>query len=290
MANYTIKTKILNIFRSVFKISIFENLIVRTTQGKKLNNFFVKLLPANYQYPKGSFRKVFRQGSWFNLDISDYMDYIIYYGIDSENREPLERIITNNITILDIGVNIGETLLLFANKNNQGKVYGFEPVPYLYERAKVNISLNKYENIILNNMALSDKEEELYFDLPTNFNSGGINMHKIQPSSNAQIVIASTIDNYIEKNGITKVDLIKIDVEGFEMNVLKGGMETINKHKPKMFIEISENNLISKNSSSKEIMTFLSGIGYNLLNTYTNTKINPNDDFTNCHFDLYCSI
>ena len=84
-----------------------------------MNNFFVKLLPANYQYPKGSFRKVFRQGSWFNLDISDYMDYIIYYGIDSENREPLERIITNNITILDIGVNIGETLLLFANKNNQ---------------------------------------------------------------------------------------------------------------------------------------------------------------------------
>ncbi len=276
-------------FRNLFKISFLENIIVKKTQNKPLNNFYVKLLPSNHQYAKNTKRKAFRNNVWFELDISDYMDYIVYFGIDAENRTPLTKIIMNNAIIFDIGTNIGETLLLFARTNTLGRNYGFEPVPYLYKRAEKNISLNDFSNIILNNIALSNVEEELYFELPNNFNSGGINMHKQAKKQDMQKVLATTIDTYVTQHQISTIDLIKIDVEGFEMNVLEGGYNSIKKYKPVLFIELSENNLQSKGSSSKELVQFLISVGYvKIINTYNNKIVSTEDDFTNCHFDIVC--
>lgn len=283
----SLKTIILSPIRNLFKIPFLEKWILKKTNGKEYNNFFVKLLPNNKSYKKESYRNAERENIKYRLDISDYMEYTLYFGIKAESRATLLSLIKEDMIILDIGTNIGETLLNFAKINTKGINYGFEPVPYLYQRAKHNISLNNFENIILNNIALSDKKEKLFFHIPQNNNSGGIAMSKNAQQGMLEVE-AMTLDNFVSNQNIEKIDFIKIDVEGFEMNVLKGGSETLTKMKPQMFIELVDNHLKRQNTSSKEVILFLKNIGYKIHHAQTKEKINENFNFQNTHFDIIC--
>ncbi|TAH30659.1 MAG: FkbM family methyltransferase [Cytophagales bacterium] len=281
------KTIILSPIRNLFKIPFLEKWILKKTNGKEYTNFFVKLLPSNRTYKKESYRNAERGNIKYRLDISDYMEYTLYFGIEVESRATLLSLIKEDMVILDIGTNIGETLLNFAKINTKGINYGFEPVPYLYQRAKHNIGLNNFDNIILNNIALSDKKEQLFFSIPNNNNSGGIAMSKNAQQGMLEVG-AMTLDSFVANQNIDKIHFIKIDVEGFEMNVLKGGSETLTKMKPQMFIELVDNHLKRQNTSSKEVILFLKNIGYEIYHAQTKEKINENFNFQNTHFDIIC--
>lgn len=287
MRTLSVKTRILNSIRNIAKMPAIENYLASKTQGKTIHNFYAKLLPNNYQYDTNSIRYAKRDGIEFCLDISDYMEYVIYFGLVTEPREKLYGLVKENSTILDIGTNIGETLLNFAKRNTKGRIYGFEPVPYLFRRVTKNISLNPFKNIEVNNIALSNTAETLYFDLPTNNNSGGINMNKVA-SGTSEKVEARTLDSFIAEKGITATDLIKIDVEGFEMNVLEGAKNTLEQFSPTLFIELDDSNLRSKGSSSKELVSFLKDRNYRIFRADDDAEINPSTDFSNCHFDIIC--
>src|SRR5437667_10717 len=101
------------------------------------------------------------------------MQYCIYYGIEIEPRETLYSFVKNGTTVIDVGTNIGETLLNFAKINRDGLNIGFEPVQYLFEKARNNIALNRFENIELVNKGLSRSEEVLSFQEVSEHNSGG---------------------------------------------------------------------------------------------------------------------
>lgn len=281
--------KLKKIIRSLFKIPTLEKWIVAKTQGKDYNNFFVKLLPSNKDYPINTMRKAERGGIWYLLDISDYMEYTLYFGIQAEPRDRLYSLIKTPSIIIDIGTNIGETLLNFAKRNPSGFNYGFEPVPYLFERAKSNIALNNFKNIEVFNIALSDKEEILFFQEASNNNSSGTAMSK-QGGDKFQIVQAISLDKFVEQNNLAKIDLIKIDVEGFEMNVLVGGKNSIQKYKPLLFIELDDNNLQKQNSSSKELVNWLKAIGYEIRKADDLQIINEHFHFEHTHFDIICQF
>lgn len=289
MKEQSLKTKLLNKIRVVCKLRFVENFLVKRTQGKNLNNIFVKLIPNYDQYPKGSIRQVNRLGVNFQLDISDYMEYVIYYGVNTEPKGKLFDLIEDGSTVLDVGANIGETLLQFASINTNGMNIGFEPVPYIYDRLQKNISLNNLSSLKIENLAISDRKETLSFKMPNNQNSGGVRMRKKENKNeyNADLnVQAITLDEYLSQNNIQKVDMIKIDVEGFELNVLKGAENTLANFRPKMFIEIDDQMLKEQNSSAESILKWLESKNYKLLNGETNQPIDLKDDFTNCHFDV----
>lgn len=285
----SLKRKILRPVRAIFKQKGLEKWLVKKTQGKTYDNFYVKLLPNNNQYTVNSYRVATRDDINFRLDISDYMEYTLYFGIKTEPREILYNLIKDGMVVLDVGTNIGETLLNFAKYNPNGLNYGFEPVPYLFERAKHNISLNQFENITLNNIALSDNEDTLFFQKPSNNNSGGIAMSKQKNDSN-QAVKATKLDTFVVKQQIQKIDFIKMDVEGFEMNVLKGAENSIRKFKPLLFIELDNNNLKKGNSSSKDLVSWLEDLNYHITKADTGETINSNYAFENTHFDIICKI
>src|SRR5205085_773133 len=94
-------------------------------------------------------------------------------GVEIEPRGRLFGLVRNGTTVIDVGTNIGETLLNFARINHDGTNIGFEPVPYLYERAKRNIELNEFSNIELINKGLSSADETLSFLEVDKHNSGG---------------------------------------------------------------------------------------------------------------------
>lgn len=286
LMNSRVRT-ILDKIREFNKIAIIEKFLTKKTQGKKLNNIWTKFLPPLASYKKGSLRFVIRNGIKYELDISDYIQYIIYFGLDVEPKEILYNSIKDGMYVLDIGTNMGETLLNFARLNPSGKNYGFEPVPFLFEKAKKNIDLNAFRNIYLNNLAISDQKGSLFFELPPNRNFGSINM-SLEPTPNSREVKAVTIDDFIEFHQISKVDFIKIDVEGFEYKVLRGAVKSIQKFKPLLFIELIDEYLKKKGSSASQLVQFVSSLGYNVFDADDMSLIKESAGFFKLHIDILC--
>jgi FkbM family methyltransferase len=256
------KLVVFNFFRFLLKVVGLDRLLPVFTKNKGYDNFFVKCLPQNYQYSSGTFRKVQRNGVWFNLDLSEYMEWVIYFDLNVENREDLYPLIREGATVFDVGSNIGETALHFAKISGQnGRVIGFEPVPETYRKCALNLSLNNFSNLKVENIAISDKREVLYFDPATYNNSGGIFMKK-GATDTTMSVDAMTLDEYCLINGIEKLDFIKVDVEGFELNVLKGAAIVLEKLRPVLYVEINNHNLSRQNASAAEVIGLLKNAGY----------------------------
>lgn len=135
-------------------------------------------------------------------------------------------------TILDIGSHIGLHTKFLAFYHPHGLIYSFEPVPKTYGIMKRNTGM--YKNVIQYNMALGDKNENSFIFYDTTGNTGRSSIN-FPPSKYKKIPIKII---KLDSLNLHNVKLIKIDTEGFEMDVLKGGFLTIKKYKPIIFIEI----------------------------------------------------
>jgi FkbM family methyltransferase len=146
----------------------------------------------------------------------------------------------HNPIFIDIGANVGHHSL-FMSKFCQ-EVHAFEP----YDRVKVilmsKLSLNKCSNVIVHNFGLGAKNEFLDFYAPVGRNIGtGSFMAEHAQNNNIKIGKLEIVqgDSYISKLNLKKIDLIKIDVEGFEKYVLLGLMDTLKKYRPFVVMEYS---------------------------------------------------
>jgi FkbM family methyltransferase len=153
--------------------------------------------------------------------------------------------------IIDIGSQYGDYAIACNKLYNCNYVLAFEPLEDNYKIALINKRLSKAEFDILN-YAVSDTPvfgEKIY------------NMFVVNNSIIPDNITTITLDSLIKALEYiinVNIDIIKIDVEGFEMNVLRASEYTIKKYKPKIIIETHTSNLY------KEVFEFLSNIGYKL--------------------------
>lgn len=152
-------------------------------------------------------------------------------------------------TFLDIGAFIG-THTVFFSKFCADKVISFEAYKPSYDLLIKNLSQNKIDSCSMN-FAVSDKAGRCDVKVRALNNLG---MNCIQDGDTVEVI---SIDNFKYKN----VTLMKIDVEGNELNVLKGAIDTIRHCKPEIFIETSDN----------KVLNFLKSLGYNHKATYNAT-------------------
>lgn len=285
----TLKTILLNIVRSCFKIPFLENWLRKKTFNTTSNSFFYKMTPNNYQYAKNSYREFNYKGVELRVDIRDYVGHYLYFGFKDEAHEKLLALAKPNFIVLDIGTNIGSTLLQFANKiGENGRVYGFEPDPINFKACKENIKLNTFNNLKVENIGLGDEKGSFNLVVDTETNRGGNRIELKTQDKNTTTIKVECLDDWIIKNKIKKIDLIKIDVEGFETNVVKGGLTILKKMHPILFIEVDDNNLKKVESSAKELIALIEELGYDITNANDNSKVSSKDNFTNCHFDIIC--
>lgn len=284
-----IKTKLLNFIRIIFTFYLFEKFLRKLVTGKLPSSSIAKLVPNNYQYPKNSNRNFEYNGVVLSLDISDYLAHYLYFGFKDSSHQKLYSLVKENDLVLDIGTNFGTTILQFAKIiGKDGLAYGFEPDPTNFSICQNNIKLNKFSNIQVENLGVGSKNDTLLLVVDSEYNRG---MNKISFENNGKesfLVKIICIDDWIENNNITQVNLIKIDVEGFEMEVLKGAEKTLRTFKPLLFIELDNNNLKLHNSSAKELVEYLMLLGYKILHAETESVILNTADFKNCHYDIIC--
>lgn len=178
--------------------------------------------------------------------------------------------------VIDIGANIGYYTLLFARLvGNTGKVYSFEPDPRNCLLLEKNIQINDYNNIVLEKKAISDKTEKSI--LYVTDDNAGSTMHKGNSTTKNEIDIdAITLDDYFKANSIAP-DFIKIDIEGYELNALKG-MKMVLQSSNKIKIMIEYNPLTKKffNSDPMDSLNFLGELDFKFkdLNSNSQTFLN----------------
>ena len=162
----------------------------------------------------------------------------------AEDEKFIKKLNFKGKTVFDIGGYIGMYSLFFGKVvGKKGKVFTFEPNPENYEELTFNVKLNKLKNIKTYLLAIGSKKTKLELTVP-NYSSRG----SLEPLIKKQIckegccntfkVAVETIDSLIKRKLLTKPDFIKIDVEGFETEVLKGMIKTMKRFKPELFIEI----------------------------------------------------
>ncbi len=155
----------------------------------------------------------------------------------------LEELIQPGWTAIDVGANIGYFTLLMANRvGPQGKVIAFEPLAENFRILQENIQMNGHANVVAENLALMSHSERIELRSATPGAITWVASVKIDQNSavESQSVEAVTLDEYVQKRGIAKVDFLKIDVEGAEASVLEGATNVLNRDKPVLLIEMHE--------------------------------------------------
>ena len=187
--------------------------------------------------------KLTHQNKIFSLFISPkngFVDERIYlYGVyEPAILDLIAKDLKEGGTFVDIGANIGHHSMFAASVvGNTGKVYSFEPIPRIYNQLLDSVHLNKFDNIVkAYNFALGEKDEvkNLYLE-PKNI--GGSSLVEARGrNEKIEVKIAKGDDTLLNLN---KIDLIKIDVEGYEYEVLSGIKDSLTKYKPAIILEFS---------------------------------------------------
>jgi len=282
-----IKLKILNSIRKIFTLPVFENSLAKAIRKNNFMSwFFSKMAPNPYQYKQRTFKNVEINSVKFSVDISDYLGHYLYFGFPSASYKALFQLGRPGYKIMDIGANIGYTALQLAKiSSGNGAVWAFEPDPYNFKQLAINKGLNEKLPLNIFNIGLGDQRSKLKLAVNTQGNLSGNKINE-NATENYSWVEIYTLDEFVKAQNIPNLDLIKIDVEGFEFKVLKGAENSIKAFRPILFIELDNNHLSDQGSGAKELIMFLSKYYSSIMHAETKELISSDFNFENCHFDI----
>lgn len=234
--------------------------------------FIVVLLKRIFPAPNTSPSwKTFRfRGMVFRVDVSKGMGNAIFWrgAHDWGPLFVLERVLKKGETFIDIGANQGEYTLWGLRKvGPEGKVIAYEPSTAIFQQLEENIRLNpRYTQAIsARKLGLSDRPGTLKLYTKSGINEG---VNSMFPSAEHDVFLneieLSTLDSEVRRLGLKRVDCLKIDVEGAELAVLKGGLKTIATFRPKILVEINKESCNAAGYEATELVHFLENQHYNL--------------------------
>ncbi|MCA6379088.1 MAG: FkbM family methyltransferase [Cytophagales bacterium] len=283
------KTIIFNFFRILFKKYPFEKWLSLQVIDMDEKSRLYRLIPHSYTYQENDYRIVTRHDVKLKLYLSDYLGHCLYFQYRNPELESYKKLFDHvraTSICIDVGSNIGYVALVMATIARQGRVIGFEPDSSNYNRLMENFELNNLPNVQVYNLGLGEKCS--IEGMEVNPESTGRNKIMLGKSDNKVKIVS--LDEQLKNISLDVINLIKIDVEGYELKVLKGGKATLTKYLPIIFIEIDDRNLACYGDRPEELVSLLSEIGYkNFINVQTNQRITASSDFNNVHFDMIAS-
>ena len=167
----------------------------------------------------------------------------------------------------DIGANVGFYTIGALAVNPEIEIRSFEPNKAVVDRLLRNLSLrdkSSEDSVLIFNTALGEREESnKTLFIPGFTGSGGASLRDLHPDEGKAVEVltsVTTLDHIIGNDSV--IDLVKIDVEGFELSVIQGGIKAIAKHKPTIFIELLRKWMAPFGSHPQNVLDLLKGLGY----------------------------
>jgi FkbM family methyltransferase len=220
-------------------------------------------------------------GVKYRLDLNELIDYSIFMRgyFEESTHNAIKALCKKDMHVIDIGANIGaHTFNLAKIVGNNGSVIAFEPMEWAFKKLKKNFDLNDFDNIILENSGLSDetieKEEHFRSSWPVDkktFSRVFSEQTKEIDSKNIKIknkLQFSRLDDYLKKHR-KSVDLIKIDVDGYELKILKGAEDVLKNNSLIIIMELCPMCLLRCGDNVEDLVAYLDEKGFKFYNEQT---------------------
>lgn len=229
--------------------------------------------------------------SWVSKNLFDNVSYTVRNGLNKGLRRrgglgwvPFELASTEEHkfwkeldlqgkVVYDVGAFHGLLTLYFASRAKQ--VVAWEPNPHNRQRLNDNLRLNAFSNVIVRPYGLSSEAKHATMS----FDPAAPGTASFDPQMAAKGVEEESIELRLldEEQNLPKPDLIKVDVEGFELEVLKGATQTL-RQRPHLFLEMHGANPEDKRNRVQAIVDHLCGLGYvDILHVESRTQITPDN-------------
>jgi FkbM family methyltransferase len=203
---------------------------------------------------------------WDPNDLRTAPNMLLNHGAYEEGERAVLMAIAKHCEIVfDIGANVGWYALnigraLPANAH----VYAFEPIPRTFAVLARNVALNDLNNVTPLPFGLGEASDDVDFFIPGVTGSVAASQRKLFESQSNERVRATItrLDDVTRQLGINRLDLIKCDIEGGELSMLRGGMETIRRFKPAIFLELLRKWSRVYDYQPDDVIALLKGEGY----------------------------
>jgi len=217
--------------------------------------------------------QVQRGGVNWALDLREGIDFAIYLTGKFEPRtvKAIAGFVEPGDTVIDIGANIGaHTLHLGKLVGPHGRVFAMEPTRFAYNKLLANVALNPdlspqiiADQVMLVGTSKSSLEPELYSSWPLARDQQDHDKHGGKAMS-TQGAITVKLDDYLKSRNIGPVKLVKLDVDGYEPDVLRGGSTFLKHQKPLIVMELQHYALEERGNSLEQLLDILVSAGYRL--------------------------
>jgi len=186
-------------------------------------------------------------------------------GYETFELALISRLARGAEVVFDIGANIGWYSLHIAQQEKQARIYAFEPVPTTHERLLTNLARNVAGNRVTPvKDGLSDAPGLFDMFVPATSGSPAASLNELHPGEGSRRVSCrfTTLDQFVEDNGVDRLDFLKCDVEGAELRVLKGGLKSIERFRPAVVIELLRKWSAAFGYHPNDVLDLFEGLGY----------------------------
>lgn len=197
-------------------------------------------------------------GARYELHLGEMIDLALYLQqFEPDVRAAIRRVTGPGMTVLDIGANVGAHTLLFSSLvGPTGRVVAFEPTDFAFTKLQKNVSLNPALRVELARVALADRSTRgQQVDFRSSWQTDGA---RVNGPTTVDMI---RLDEWAARHDLSNVDVIKLDVDGYEYPVIAGGLATIARSRPTFIIEATGQHFADPARNPFEV---LRSLGYGL--------------------------
>lgn len=253
----------------------------------------IKMRSAQYLYYMLRFfcvkshQIVERQKIKYELDLKEGIDLSIFLFGNFQDHiyKNLSQQFNSKPVILDVGANMGAISLKLAQILPQATIYAFEPTHYAWGKLTRNLALNpilgkriRPIQSFVGEKSLKETDFKAFSSWPIDSLKGSDTKHKVHLGEEKEATSTQiSIDDFVKFENLQKVDLIKIDTDGYELNVLKGAVNTLKNYRPIVVFEFCPYLLKEKRLSFSDFSNLFGHLNYSLKDSKGHKSLSPDN-------------